>query len=69
MRFTNEKGAQFESDPKETKWIILLLGFVCVIITLCILAVLNLIAKNPETLSVAGLTEFFGMIATIKPKN
>ena len=69
MKFTNEKGAQFESDPKETKWIILLLAFVCIVIPVCILAVLNLIAKNPETLSVAGLIELFGMIATIKPNN
>lgn len=65
MKFTNEKGTQFESEPRETKWIILLLAFVCVVI----LAALNLIAKNPETLSVAGLIELFGMIATIKPNN
>jgi hypothetical protein len=69
MKITNDKGAQFQSEPKETKWIMLLIGLVCIVAPIAVFAILNLIAKNPDTLSVAGLTEFFGMIATIKPKN
>lgn len=69
MKITKENGAQFESEPQETKWLMLLVGVLFIGSFIAIVIILILIAKNPDTLNVTGLTELFGTIATIYPRS